>query len=287
MLPDSWGLKFREPSETSSWKAIKKWDAYLELDRGDGKRPTIPVRARYLRISEEFAEEPLLGGFGTSKTPISDAVVTLTKERRDLKDLPQVARSIASVNEREVIAALADYLDTNRETLDAAEYQLLNMILETRALPANVRLEILSRYESLGGTEHGYDFNRWSLRLLYPRMQGDQTLVTAVELGFHFIDSAPVERVPDDKISWGPPSPDGLQLGVRLAPAGHALPHALQFRPTFYFRNRTGQSTVAARTCVSPLRDRRPNIDWRSASNSKFNELSCYSHSVDAVRSVG
>ncbi len=245
MLPDSWGLKFREPSETSSWKAIKKWDAYLELDRGDGKRPTIPVRARYLRISEEFAEEPLLGGFGTSKTPISDAVVTLTKERRDLKDLPQVARSIASVDEREVIAALADYLDTNRETLDAAEYQLLNMILETRALPANVRLEILSRYESLGGTEHGYDFNRWSLRLLYPRMQGDQTLVTAVELGFHFIDSAPVERVPDDKISWGPPSPDGLQLGVRLAPAGHALPHALQFRPTFYFRNRTGQSTVA------------------------------------------
>ena len=136
------------------------------------------------------------------------------------------------LTEQEVIAAIR-FQKTRRNKFDITdgEFARMQQIADTRRLPADAEISVLTGYQP----GDGYRYDIWSVRF---SMREQVNTVPYPFTGFtireHYVQSQPLDL---DKIAWGPVAENGLQAGVRFEPRQARYFAGQKVTPYFYYRN--------------------------------------------------
>jgi len=198
----------------------------LSVPREEGK----PVYEFVIR--EQMIRSQIAGEQVPAHEPPDDGGTRLSGAIRVFNDRyarDPIGRDQPPLTEDEVVAAIR-WWDWRRDELPVAEgeYRAFRKIAETRTLPKDAELEVLTLFQP----DEQREFDAWSVRIRMPREQEGWTY--AFTIRERWIRCRSFEEM---DIAWGEAAPNGLQAGVVFVPHKGSYGAGELVGVRFFFRN--------------------------------------------------
>lgn len=232
-LPPGWAFKVVTEREGSDGERFQAWSIRLAFSG----TPSVPPYDHAIR-------EHLLGPLGADGQPIVLGQLESAGDDTDSRPLAAAVRGFNAshyqlagldmppLTEQEVIAAI-QFQKTRRNDFDItdAEFARMQQIAETRRLPTDAEISVLTGYQP----GDGYRYDIWSVRFsMRKQVHTVPFPLTGFTIRKHFVRSQSLDL---DKIAWGPVAENGLQAGVRFEPRQTQYFTGQKVTPYFCFRN--------------------------------------------------
>lgn len=229
-LPKHWEIEGRESQVKTGDGEIGIYAIDLVSQYSDTK---IVVRQRFLSAPVNF-HGPRRPTPMETATPLEAAITEFNAIHHDVDGMPQPSLTL-----EEVLAAILDWKSRRNEApVDNKTFANFQELALTHQLPADAKIEVLSRFK----TEPGDDFKIWSVRIVMPQVAkpGSSMAFTIRE---QFLS---VNSFMESAIHWGKPNDDGLQAGFRLIPGQRAYQVGTPIETEFCYRSISGKSIPAS-----------------------------------------
>jgi hypothetical protein len=158
-------------------------------------------------------------------TPLSEAI-----QRFNVRNAEHsIGKSQPPLTREEVLSALHWWIKKRAELpITNAEFDKLQALVSTEELPPAAELEVLTSFKP----NDEWQFEAWSVRLRMPRADGGGSYAYTIRDRW-----LKAKRIGERKISWGPETPNGVQVGLWLDPPSEVYTKGQQVVPHFFFRN--------------------------------------------------
>ncbi len=254
LLPGNWTLEKQTQLASEDGALWSVWIVGLRLNRVDGTETTYAIRDRSLRYDpSDIQHESLTQEAEADWTSLAELVAEFNRKEEPAKH----GQPPLTVDES--IASMQRFLRQDhfreKQHFPPAVLDVLATMAREKKVPPGTQLDLHQR--SSRNTSH---LHYWKIVLRC--FVGERLF--AINIRNRYIDSSPMERIPDDEIAWGPAATDGLQVGVHVVPEKTSPVPGTRYTTTFYFRNLTASSTIAP---VSPIGF---ELDARSATGERL-----------------
>jgi serine/threonine protein kinase len=232
IMPAGWQFDVATTIDGADGERFQSWLIQLRTPRTDGTTSTHVIRQQMLCQLDD-SSKPLPSPkvdkalLDDDATPLAAAVHAFNSSHHSVQGIRQ-----KPLTEEEVVASIR-WWKTRREEAPVTngEFAAFQKIADTRQLPPNAAIEVISHFQYGDGGDRFI----WSVRIVMPR-QSKPGWTYAYEIRRHYVRAEGMDDK-DKKIAWGAASPDGMQTGVRLVPHNESYVAGQQVTPIFYYRN--------------------------------------------------
>ncbi len=237
ILPVGWRIDVLQTLEGQEGELFQGWMIRLYKP----KSYPIIIRQRLLYQLDAGTRKPIplpelkKPDANDDNTPLAAAIHGFNETHTGLCDVPQ-----QPLTEEEVVAAIRWWKTKRNEApVTNGEFAAFQKIADTRELPKGTEFELLPSFQNSDGS----DFHIWSVRIRMPQeSKPGWTYAYVLREQAVRLDGSETKNA---QTAWGPPSADGLQVGLLLKPWRERYVSGETVTPVFVYRN-VGDATVEA-----------------------------------------
>lgn len=224
-VPSDWTISGGPTSFSDGDDVISGWTIEL-TNRPHDEARVHQIRRRFLQPPPRYLTQADTADEqeATDAMPLAAAISQFNASHRSIDGLGQ-----PPLTEEEVIAAILHW-KTRRNDAPVVnqDFEALQKIAETRLMPKEARFEVLQQFQMPDASQYWI----WSVRIVMPQSQREGWTY-AYSIREQFISmSVPGE----EKIHWGRPAANGLQVGVRFKPANETYTVGQRIQVEYFFR---------------------------------------------------
>jgi len=233
LLPKGWQFDVVTELAGVDGERFQVWLIQLSATRPDGTKAVRVIRERLLGQLDPDGKLLALPGVGKSPdddaTPLAAAINGFNASHQSAAGVRQ-----PPLTEEEVVAAIRLWkVRRNEAPVSNREFAAFQKIAETRQLPGNAHLEVISEF----GDGNGNSRFVWSVRIVMRRESMQATYAYGIREQFIRPEKTRARSPEDPTIAWGDVGASGLQVGVRVEPRNELYARGQKVLPIFCYRN--------------------------------------------------